>query len=341
MRLIFRHLPLVALGALVVCLWIALSERDPYVFPYDSIAAQKELELPDPRVGTTAVSGRVVDAARVPLAQALVAVEQRGRLLWTYSEADGNFALSELDEGPHSFSVLAHNYVPSVIEDPCEPGQEVLLIVEPQPRQPEIEGVVWADLTGSVRDPRAPTLRDFEVVLLPTRQQDLRRGAVPRRVQLDRAGQFAVPRLAPGRYEVRLLPAWARGALTPNLLAALGASPPTYTHTIDASAPRSLQLEPVSGEIVGNIVYQRDSETGTRVEYLEGAQVIVEAGGNRSGLTLWPPTTTDATGAFTLRDLPPGDYTVRVLTGSQEREKSVTVTERATINADFAPFTDV
>jgi hypothetical protein len=63
-------------------------------------AALPEGELADPFVGSAGVSGRVLDEAGAPLAQAAVHAWAGTRAAETASDAEGNFALEELPAGP-------------------------------------------------------------------------------------------------------------------------------------------------------------------------------------------------------------------------------------------------
>ena len=67
-----------------------------------------------------------------------------------------------------------------------------------------------------------------------------------------------------------------------------------------------------SGVIRGVVTERHDAPgaSGGRVGFVEGAMVIVravaEAGSPPASVRVWPPATTDATGAFEIRHLAPG-----------------------------------
>lgn len=317
--------PLVVLLALAAVGWLALREPPPLEFGFWRPPRSEPLAPPVLPLGDAVARGRVVDPGGAPVPRALVGAVDRGRLAWTRTGADGAFELEEVTRDTLQVSVVAAGFVPRHAEVVADAPNEIRL--ERVPRPPRLPDLAWSDLTGRVEGVPGP---GYELAFEPAAAPEELGGAVPRRVAVDASGRFVLPRLAHGAYLLRLLPPWARGANTPDLLTRLDAPPTRYVHP--SSEPR-LALSFGAGEIQGRM---RATGPG-RFEYVEGALVLVTArrDGEEPSVLRWPPVATDAEGAFLVTDLPPGEYDVSIVAGREAIERHVTVHPGATTRLDL------
>ncbi|MDP6954842.1 MAG: carboxypeptidase-like regulatory domain-containing protein, partial [Planctomycetota bacterium] len=70
---------------------------------------------------------------------------------------------------------------------------------------------------------------------------------------------------------------------------------------------------------------------------LAGALVTARQHGPLEPARHWPPVATEDDGSFRLRDLPPGEYSLRLRAGQGSEEQVVRVRERAVLTVDFDP----
>lgn len=348
---VLAYFPIVFLLVLGLLVWIALRTDVPLSFPFTEPPALAALPEPELEAGTAVLEGRLLGSrllgdGEAPIAQALVSVMDGPRLLWTFTDEEGQFRLTGLPEGPGEVSVLARDYPPVVRSLVAGSDPVVVHLPAPHDEPPLVRDLERSDLVGTVSLPgEQGGLSGFELALLPDREPDLPGASVPARFPLDESGAFVARELAHGSYHVLLLPGWARGGSWPDLLAPLGGEPLTLVHP-RGSAEEPLVLEAQSGVIRGVVTDGRGPAraSGGRVAFVEGAMVIVQAvpedSANEGSARVWPPATTDDTGAFTVRNLPPGRYRVVVRSGDSRIEQLVTVRPRSIMDVDLPAFGD-
>lgn len=242
-------------------------------------------------------------------------------LPWARTDAGGRFRIDGAPPGAFRVALLApgREVVLRDVELPLanEGGVEwqVQAVLGAPEALPEItSGLLGGRVSSPVGDlPEPYPVDGYEVWLEPLgEEQGWLSGAVPRRVQVDSAGRFELPELVHARYLVRVLPAWAVGGTWPVL------EELAYTHEAPepGASARILGVRLRGGTLGGRLF---DGESGP----LEGALVKVWPLGQPD--RLWPSRATDAQGEFLVRDLPPGDYRVRLRAGTVEYEEDVTI----------------
>jgi len=295
------------------------------------------LKLPDfprpPRVefapevyatGAESLRGTVVDDTNRPVAEALVMADLNGELVWDYTDLGGAFTLSRLPDAELRVTVVARKYTSAVRM--VRPPRGDLRIdlgpqVEPPPHLPEIgegelEGSLNAAITGR-------GLLDYEVQLVPVQPPEELGAPIPVRARVGADRTFRFPALLHGEYRIRVLPPWARGGSWPNLAA------PEDAPFVHGPATERLEVTIHAGEIAGRLI---DLEG----QFVEGALVrvaAVDAPGRP-----WPPLQTDETGAFSVRDLPPGRYRLQVDAGESSLDEVIDVLARVTAEVDLDPL---
>jgi len=331
-----RHvLPIASLLTLGFVVWRATSEPLPPQSPFDSAVEPfpaDELTLP---VGTEDVTGRVLADGVGAVAEALVWVEVRGRLVWSFTRPDGTFELRELDAGPARVHVLARGFAPWTFQ--VVVGDDALDLELPPPRDdpPEPPAAARSDWTGSVGPTGGvPQPAGLVVELSPLAPPHEFGSALPRRATVRADGSFEVQDLVHADYRVLLLPEWAVGGSWPDLLSPSHGGVPT---TLRHPEPRPRRLEPLAGRIEGRI-YRSGPRNPAEPEGIAAALVFVapvEPQGTDRPARHWPPAVSDATGRFRIEALPPGDYEVRVRVGDFHPTQRVSVPARERIDLRF------
>lgn len=330
--------PLLGLALLVLGAWRVTREAAPVDFPFWRLPDAEPVAEPAPTLGGEVLEGTVLGVEGLPLSGVLVAARQHERALWTHTDDSGRFELAELDAGPLDVSLLVKDYPPAVRRTVVGEGPVELRLEERHERSPELGRVDWRDLVGSVAQSEPGRFEGYEVSLTPTRPVEAVSAEVPRRTTVEQDGSFEVERLAPGTYRIALLPPWARGTSSPDLLTALGEPAGIVEHPRAATlAP--LELSTVAGEIRGRVRDRRPLGARQQLDFVEGALVLV--GPATEGLARgtapewWPPASSDREGAFVVPDLPPGAYHVTIVAGETRVEREVRVHPLATTDLDL------
>ena len=292
--------------------------------PLQTYAAPVPVELAplESPYGELELAGTVVTASGDPAPDVLISLEEAefgaGRLApgpaqplhWTYTDDDGRFHLARLSAGSFRAVLVTPAAPPTTIPLELPAAEEVRWqLSEPLPPLPVLPELLRTRLGGRVLAPvglEGTALEGLEVVLRPAESAPLS-GAVVRRAVCDGEGRFQFEELALEPYRVEVLPPWARGGSWP-VLATLPLDGLEPTESSECSI--TLQCGEISGEL-------RDAEGRS----LEGALVkLWPAEEGTSPKRLWPPTATDASGAFVVRDLPVGRYRLRLRAGAAEHE---------------------
>lgn len=276
-----------------------LSQRDLGQTATDSLAGSNERTL----------SGSVLDSDGNPIAEAAVLRRAADHSSWSITGVDGAFELHDLPAGALVLEVLPWPWMPARFDVAADSEQVELRIEGPPPQLPRLEPFAHSDARGVLRNAAGDPLAKHEIVLVPTEYAapqsalelaTLVRGRLPRRVETQSDGSFAIAGLVAGSYDIEVRPPWARGGSWPDLLDPLTAP---HEHTAQAGP---LELATAVGSISGSVV----DNDGTAVE---GALLIARLSDERGHL--WPPQTTDPEGSFSIRGLPPARYDLEVLAG--------------------------
>ncbi len=330
-----KHLPVVLALALFLALALAFyferpESADDALFGAE-MALAPELAPLELERGTLELRGRVrasdgsaaVEAffALLPGEDDLDVSEPRSTppLYHGYTDEQGRFALAGLAPGTYRV-LLTHPSAPPrtfALELPAagEQDWELAAPLPPLPALPEIERGAFA---GRVRLPEAlasaeaPALQGFEVLLRPAPDTALLAGATERRATTGADGSFEFDQLVLARYEVEVLPPWARGGSWPVLArgtSEVGANRAAFELTLDVGALAGELNEAEGRPLAGALV---------RVGALEARDAVGEP-------QLWPPVVTDPGGRFRVELLPAGRYLVHLRAGSAARDVEVVV----------------
>lgn len=264
-----------------------------------------ELALPPVQApfGAFSLTGRVVDIEGRAMPGVLLYFRSNGVPFSGKSDAEGRFAFEGLGEHEVELAVLAWGHPPRMHH--VVPGVDVEVVITPPVEPPPpLSGFASTTLSGRVSNPLGRLWWDpdgYEIAFVPRGSPAELGGAVERRVRCAPDGQFTVPALVHGSYDVRVLPSWAAGSDWPDLVAP-AASRLEHSEATARSAAITLRCGALEGTL---------REPEGRV--LEGAVVLLGPADDRS--RLWPPIATDAAGRFHFLDLPPGDYLVSARAG--------------------------
>ncbi len=250
------------------------------------------------------VSGRVHGPADESIPGALVSIVARSRPHWTTTDRDGRFELGELPVGRHDLRVhaLGWNLRTLVVELPRAPeaGELAIELAQPAPL-PALPPIQRSLLSGALRDTRGEVLAGYEIWLAPLASEPLLSGALERRGSTDEQGLFRFEHLAAARYRLVVLPPWARGGSWPVL------------------HERELAHGPGASEL--NLEIERARVSGRVADLsgaaLEGALIVLRPAARE--LEPHEPERSDAHGAFSFSDLPPGRYALEVHAGAASR----------------------
>lgn len=328
-------LPAAGLVALAIVAAQALRPSPPLPFSLAEAPPGEPLTAPELELGQAVLAGVVVDDLGLPVADATIVAERKGRPIWTESDERGRFELRELDPGPVRLSIVHDDFgalerVALAGGSPIELALGARLVSPPAfalgPRAP---------LTGRVLLRTAGSLEGFELAFLPVAPADRIGSGVPRRVGLDASGDFHLEALHEGEYELALLPPWARGGTWPDLLRGWESPALRYAHAAPSPPvePRTLELVCVAGEIAGRVL----SPDGERA--LGGAMIAavpaLGEGGVHVPARILPPVRSNAQGQYLIPMLPPGRYTVTLVAGSDRRQAEVSVPEAGSVDPGF------
>lgn len=236
-----------------------------------------------------------------------------------YTDDQGRFALSDLPPGPYRV-LLTHPSAPPktfALELPVA-GEVAWELAPPLPELPALPELARGAFAGRVRlpetlaAPESAQLQGFEVVLRPAAGTPLLAGATERRVTTAADGRFELGEVVLARYEVEVLPPWARGGSWPILArgaSEVGGGQAGFELTLDVGALAGELNEAEGRPLAGALV---------RVGALEARDAVGEP-------QLWPPCVTDPAGRFRVELLPAGRYLVHLRAGSAARDVEVVV----------------
>lgn len=334
--------PLVSLATLGVIAVLALAGEPPPVATFPEPPRVAPLPAPDLGLGSATLTGVVVDGGGRPLADAGLVVLLERRAAWTWTDAEGRFTLDELPERTVEVAIVARGFEPAQVAAVPGPTPVRLTVSRRIDPAPELPGLAAQGLVGRVTfTPLETPAEGYEVAFLPVLGVERIDAGRPARARVGEDGSYHVPDLAPGEYEVLLLPPESRGGTWPNLLAGADGAAPRHEHPAPGEGPTDSELDPLeldlrsrAGALGGRLSDPRRSGGAT---WLSGALVRVEpldaAGRPEPARLLW--TVSDAEGAWSVRHLPAGRYRVTLAAGDERRERDVIVRERARVDPDL------
>ncbi|MDP6838792.1 MAG: carboxypeptidase-like regulatory domain-containing protein, partial [Planctomycetota bacterium] len=296
-----------------------------------AVAAATPLAPVSFQVRHEVLAGRLLTPAGEPVDSALIFAEGGRRPSWCRSDQQGHYRLTDLLPPPWELTIIAPGFENRRLTV-TEAADQTGLVLNPGPPLPEpaqVPETATSTLRGRILA-AAPEddLAGFELALLPTAGADTFGAPFTRRQRLGSDGTFELVELRAGTYRVLVLPPWARGGSWPDLTRPLDLEPRTFTHP-DPTA-EELMLPIVAGEIRGRILGRGQGQ-------LAGALVTARQHGPLEPARHWPPVATEDDGSFRLRDLPPGEYSLRLRAGQGSEEQVVRVRERAVLTVDFDP----
>lgn len=333
-------IPLGTLAALAIAYGIGrLTEKPETPINIQRPPPTTFTKLAPPVHGHT-LAGLVTSPTGEPLEHALVWLRSGNEPSFTWTDPKGEFRFDELGAGPWPAKVVAlgHEPLALTLQEATTPQRIALKKAYGSP--PKLAALEHAPLAGRIVVPEGFDASHFEVVLEPDAPTTID-SALPRRAQCDAKGGFQIDDLLVARYDVRVLPAWARGGSWPDLLFGVGEGEEhAFTH---ARAGGELVLRLAFGSIEGKLVepITRGPDGAPlpvpRDEPVEGAVVELAFAGD-SG-RVWIPETTDAAGRFVLRPLPKGRYllTLRAGEATLRREIELGASEQQKLDLRLAP----
>ncbi len=281
--------------------------------------------LAPPQRGHVCAGRLVAGAEETPVSEALVWLRSGNEGSFAWTDAEGRFRFETLGPGPWPTKVVAAGYEPLELTLAEDANLHTLKLGKAYGPPPVLPRLPRATITGQLELAGAPDLdaSDFEVVLVPEHALEID-AALPRRARCDAKGAFRFDELLAARYAVRVLPAWAHGGSWPDLLLGVDGTPQReFTHS--AETPHALSLALSLGTIEGTLqetiaLGPGGEPIAPHDEAVEGAFVELE---ERASAHVWPALTTDASGHFAFRALPPGTYTLAVRAGAARQEQTI------------------
>lgn len=338
-----RIIPLVSLALVLVVVGSAFLVSRPIDFPADERPEAADLPEVELDLGELTLLGRVVDSEGRPVKEAGITTHQGSRLVWTWSDADGNYALTELHPGPLKLRVIAHEFEAVTIT--IDPFDETVaasardLVLEKRISEPPTPpGLEFGSLAGSVDLGPHPALEgEYEVLLRPTTAPNDPMGGFPVRVPVDPDGSFRAEVVHVGEYQVVLLSPEDRGASGPDLLG--GTAVHRYETGGDANP---LTVTSQAGRVHGVVTREDEDDPSRRGTPLRGALVRAvpvdrEAFGGPITGSFIRATRTDAQGGYDLRDLPPGEYELHIQAGARRFDETVEIAPSESRELDAVP----
>ncbi len=320
-------LPFIALGFFGLGLALELFERDDDIEHFQ-FAPEDELQIEfDAPFGTAEFTGTLTGSNGETLDDAVIYIHTDTAPFWDRTDAAGHFELKQLPAGPWRTLVVARGYQPETFEISDDGTARTLVLQVPIETLPDLPQLAASRLTGKLSDPniRDANWEGYEISLRPVAPLEDPTTPFPHRVRSDAEGNFEVEALSEGRYQVHVLPPWARGGIWPDLCAREAGE-----YVFDPSrGPRELVIPLERGEIHGRL-------TDSKGSFLEGALVIVESADDAR--RVWPTVSTSSEGAFLVTDLPPGTYRVRARAGAGGTEQVVEVRSGLTLSLDLDPL---
>lgn len=341
-RLLGALVPYGALVALTVIVILAFAGEPPPTATFPEPPEIAPLPRPDLGLGEATLTGVVQDQGGRPVGDAGLVVVLERRVAWTWTDVEGRFHLAELPARTLDVAIVARGFEPARVAALPGPARVRLVLTRKIAPPPDVPGLTAKDLVGQVAfTPLETPGEGYEVALLPALGLDRIDAGFPARARVDADGRYSVAGLAPGEYEVLLLPPEARGGTWPNLLAGADGVAPRHEHPAPGQGPTESEGDPVrldlrsrAGAVGGRLSDRRRSGGAT---WLGGALVEVfpldEDGAPDLARVLW--TRSDAEGAWTVRHLPAGRYRVTLAAGAERRERDVIVRERARVDPDL------
>ena len=329
MRLL-RAIPYLALLAFSIVCWIAIGHELPAP-PTFAAAGQGEPDASGaPQSAPLLLEGLLLDDSDEPLVGALIALAEAPALTFDHSGDDGRFQLFAPPDCPElvpplRVDVLAEGFRTASFElDPATP-ELVLRMRERWAPAPELGVLSTSRAELRLLGPAAAGYSGYELALVPARPIEGPEDPHPttlRRAPVDAEGRARFDELLDGRYQLLLLPPWARGGSWPNLLCALEQEPPQLDFPL--SAEHSLQVGAVEAHATLGI-----SDSGVPVP-VEGATILLsaEVGGRPR---FWPLVQSGPLGNFLLKDLPAGRYTLKIQAGLRILERELQTRAGATL----------
>ncbi len=323
------HIPvLIFLGTLALATWVAFRDV-PLERAQDRPVFAGELESLPPALPDGVLAGRLLDEQGFAVPDADLSTQQDGRLLWAQTDERGRFELRGLFPGPLQLAVNVPGRTPEILAVPAPTLQTELRLTRPRDLAPVAPERSASDWGGRIRNPLDPNrLADFEVWLVPIGPADDLRSGVPRRVTTSADGSFRIPELLHAPYHVHVLPPDHEGALEPNLLVAWGAQAPRLDH---GSGPPTDAWELVAGELYGELRAE-GSPVRSALVMLEA---LIDPDTERGETRVLPPAQTDRDGRWSVRDLPPGRYRIRVRGGGLQWEQEVVLDPRTSLEVQL------
>jgi hypothetical protein len=254
----------------------------------------------EPPVHGHALAGKVSAPTGEGLERALVWLRSGDEPSFTWTDAKGEFRFDDLGPGPWPAKVVALGHEPLDLVLPESPTPAAIALQKAYGPPPKLAPLERAPLTGRIALPQGFDAKGYQLVLQPDAPTSID-SALPRRVECDAQGAFALDDLIVARYELRVLPAWARGGSWPDLL-----DPAEHEFTHRAGA-NELVLHLAFGTLAGTLL----DAGGVPVE---GA--LVELALAADSGRLWIPEATDAAGKFVLGPLPRGRYALTIHAGA-------------------------
>jgi protocatechuate 3,4-dioxygenase beta subunit len=228
------------------------------------------------------VAGVVLDPDSKPVARAVVTCDERN--LTTTTDEDGRFEL-----GPEATGCAAQSMHPS-----HSPSERVKLAAGDQ-NVLRLQG--GGAISGMVLDEAGTPIPRYLLAIesfMPRGDEDAAPPVGRSRTITDPAGQFLLERLPPGRYV---------------LTASADGRPPARSSSIEVEAGRTTHHARITlargAALAGTIT---DAETRRPIE---GARVSLDAV-TSTGANAIEGSTSDETGAYELKGVPPGPFSVRV-----------------------------
>lgn len=355
-----RLVPLASLAAVVGVGAVAFLSDPPLDFPFSEPPEGPPMPQVELTLGSHALVGRVVDDAGEGVDGAGVTTKDGARPVWTWTDADGNFTLDEIEDGPKRVLVTAQDFQSTGFDVPFDASapEPVVLTLERRIGPPaDPPGLSLRDLVGTVDfGALAAPQKGYELLFLPLTKPSDVEGGFPRRVEVDPDGSFEVRLMHEGDYRVILLAPEDRGANAPDLLTTAKGETRTYEHRVDGEAG-GLTIVSTAGGVRGTVTFppSRSSVSAQpERQTVRGALVRVERyADERDALDQSegedPPrerttnllrdefraTRTDAEGRYLLRDLPPGRYRLTVVAGRSRRQTDVTIPARTAVDVDL------